>query len=467
MSLKTFIPLAAPLSVDSYLRDVRRKFLPKQTWLGVRNRYYKNTINQIESDLASTGVMNKQLAEYISVSSILHCFDGWAHFSRGVESLMGGDLGSAIHMVYYAELRATMSFLAREGVGVFNNKHFIIDQSKSISLITGLAQRSRTHVFVPDAIEAWAKEQKNSQVLFDSLKIQGKTFSQWFDAAGKASSSAVSTKLAHDWLKNWSLDLTYISGDHVLRNEMSYRPHELSFNYNEKHFPDVINRIIDIWKTCEPAGSGKSSERFSILDYHLLRIAMEDLYKSLGNKLQDGKLNKIFLEKLFQNLNLSSSINLFKFLLRETTPDDLTLFQYAKHKTLKSILGIGSQLKYNRIEEHYSLDDVLAIMARALLLLRFSTAMISSLLEKAKISRNDIQFWLNKVGENFGLWDKTTQPNDLSELWEELSSSIASIESEIATGTYSSLANANNKSIMSDFAKIKQFQRACLWGLGI
>lgn len=470
MPLSNFINLADPRSIDKQLRDLKSKYLPNKSWLGDKNKFSKDTINRIKETILAIPVASHQkiqrkgLAEYIAASTILHCLDGWSHFSCGVESLLCGDMGTSIHMVYYAELRAVMSLLAREGIAVFNTQHFILDSLDKLRLVNGPGIRNRTHEFVSDAILAWAKDPKNSQTLFESIKVRGHSISEWFTALGKASGSAVASKIAADWLKSWSLDLTYISGDHILRNEMSYRPHELSFDSNTRFFLAALKKTIDLWRICEPSGGGKSSERFSVLDAHLLRIAMETMYRSMGRKLRNRKMSENFVERTFGNLGLSKTDSLFKFLLRDTVPNDIAIFKDATHLSMRPKRG---STNYYRIHQFYSLEDILAVMSRSLLLLRFSTALASTLLDKANISRIDIDFWLDNIGENLGYWDATTKPTDFVDLWAAVNSSLQAIEAELTRTAVNSLALANNNAISGDLPKVGQFQRAYLWGIGV
>jgi len=101
--------------------DLNNPFLA-DTDLAIRN--HRNSSRIISIDEART---------FIAASSLSHSLDGWGYLAHAVESLLKGDKGIAVHLAYYAELRATMSFLACEGIGALNHLHFCTDSSGNFS----------------------------------------------------------------------------------------------------------------------------------------------------------------------------------------------------------------------------------------------------------------------------------------------------------------------------------------------
>lgn len=53
----------------------------------------------------------------------------------------------------------------------------------------------------------------------------------------------------------------------------------------------------------------------------------------------------------------------------------------------------------------------LTIIARAILLLRFCCGACSFLFKKNSISKNDLDFYIHKVGQSYGIWD-TVNPEE-------------------------------------------------------
>ena len=81
--------------------------------------------------LPTTKERERNLAQYIAASVALHANDGWSYLGRSVSCLLAGDTHRALHLAYYAELRASMSLLAGAGIGIFDKKHFIVPTTNS------------------------------------------------------------------------------------------------------------------------------------------------------------------------------------------------------------------------------------------------------------------------------------------------------------------------------------------------
>ena len=142
--------------------------------------------------------------------------------ARALSSYASGNAHQAAHFAYYAELRAAMSILAAQGIGVFNRQHFVIEQSGNARLVTG---KRATHEFVWLALDHWASLANSGARLLDIFVVANATFHEWFDAAPGYN---VATSLALDWLKRWGLDSNAIDSDHDIRNLASYRPNAFS-----------------------------------------------------------------------------------------------------------------------------------------------------------------------------------------------------------------------------------------------
>lgn len=98
-------------------------------WLSKSNKYLLKTIQTIYDDSVARPprIVSKYLKDYIAISSILHCKDAWDYYSNSISAMLEGNMSNAIHLAYYAELRATVSFLASEGIGIFNSKHYYVN----------------------------------------------------------------------------------------------------------------------------------------------------------------------------------------------------------------------------------------------------------------------------------------------------------------------------------------------------
>src|SRR5262245_42087950 len=94
----------------------------KAKWIHGNNRYRVRCTSRYETDLKATPptVDDSALVAYVAASGPCHVIDGWSFIGRAIDSMLRGDTYGAIHLGYYAELRAAMALLACEGVGIFS-----------------------------------------------------------------------------------------------------------------------------------------------------------------------------------------------------------------------------------------------------------------------------------------------------------------------------------------------------------
>ena len=189
------------------------------------------------------------LMEYVAYSMPLHIVDGWTFLERALDAVKSGDSNGVVHMAYYAELRAAMSLLASEGVGVFLRRHVAIGPHHNTSDWVGKG----THDATWELLEAWADDSTRTSTLLDGIKVEHQSIAEWFNEAGIT--SQVSHVVARDWLNEWSLDISLFSGDHSLRNHVSYRPSRiLSASTPPTDFvQETVDPILRTWDSLEPA----------------------------------------------------------------------------------------------------------------------------------------------------------------------------------------------------------------------
>ncbi len=436
--------LSSPLKINEALSRVREKRLPNGAWLRKGNHYANETIKKLEkADGNNAPTKPNELAEYIAVSSVLHCSDGWLFFSNAVEDLLNGDTSTAIFMAYYAQLRAMMSFFAAEGIGVFNKKHFWFDSAgKPFSVIN-----TNTHKFVRELVIAWAQEPSNGSKLLSTLTFETKSFSEWAREAQFLKGSPLFTILASDWLRTWSIDLSTLTDDHNVRNEVSYRPQKLFSHGTNPDLEQSLQVLIDLWKASEPYGSN----RFSILDLYLLRKTLSFLYYGrTGNNPRASQRYRFFVEKIMENLGVTPRNEIVNFLIFKNNTNEHPVFDYAKNP------GVNADGSFN----------ALPILSRAFILLRLASASTENLLRASSIGRDDILFWWNAFGIEFGYWLPGDAPEQLSDLWEDIQDSLNPIETWL-NGNVQINSFSLHQNFPHDIKKFAQFNRACFWSLGL
>jgi hypothetical protein len=111
-----------------------------------------------------------------------------------------------------------MSLLATEGIGVFNNKHFVVDGANHVSQ---LPKESRTHEFAWDALNHWAQSSTSGALFADVMRPYGRPLEEWLAPIG---GGAAVLPQAQAWFQQWGMDLSLIGEDRESRNARSYRP---------------------------------------------------------------------------------------------------------------------------------------------------------------------------------------------------------------------------------------------------
>ncbi|GAF74844.1 unnamed protein product, partial [marine sediment metagenome] len=370
---KKTVRTASRRQVEATLIHSVRRHIKSDQWLDNTNRYRENAIQQIEKDHRKNKLQTADLKDYIAASCPLHLLDGWSFLGRAFDCLMRGDADSARHLAYYAELRAAMSLLASEGVGVFSKRHFVVDDSGKCLPIT---QSGPTHEFVWACLKHWSTLDQAANLLDEVVQPRGVPFGDWLGAANLGSTRRV---LAQHWLREWGLDLRRFASDREARNEASYRPTRL--REREALAPiDTVAFTEGCWRAFEPQAGG----RFGNLDLHLLRIGLSHAHRGRGGGGTDlGTRMRWAVEAHGEPPACRDSLH--RFLTRATEPDDALLLQEAAKTD-----SVDHERRH------------LQVISRATLLLVVATGSARLLLHAGGIDASELSFWWQRLGEERG-----------------------------------------------------------------
>jgi len=435
---QTTIQSISRLDVLSTLAGLRR-FTTHERWLGKGNRYAHNTRQVIKDEMGNGGIQNpRHMAQYIAASGLLHCTDGWSYLGKATMSLLKGDLHRARHLAYYAELRAGMSLLANSGIGVFDNKHFVIDAPhRAIALGGG----GRTHEFVWDCLDVWAQSNTAVDVFTSMVRPHGHSLDEWLTHLGGGS---IIVPQAQAWFKQWGMDIGFYVKDRNARNESSYRPDGLHTSWTVDASLSV-QFVKELWTLLEP-----SATTFETVDRNILRLSLESIFNShTGKSANEDKTGfKRFALPVvsYQNMPDTVQSNWMKFLTRTTNENDPCIFTYSSQPP-----------------EEFG-ESIFAIMSRASLLLRAATGTNSQLFKDAGINSSSFSFWWKGLGHTRGLWDGIDDKSELIDLWSDIFLSIEELDlfqlnNPPEDQTYYRFANQHG----NVFANIGNFELAAIW----
>jgi len=432
---------ANTVSVSKGAVGVKTHLENNQRWLDSGNVYGEDAAKTLNQRKASN---DEQLLEYLAASVPQHCLDGWTYLSRALDCHTRGDAHGAIHLAYYAELRATMCLLAGQSVGILNHKHFVFDSKGSLSTIESLG----THQVAWLALSHWSKSRGAEVEVGNMISLANRPLIEWLTEAGFPSSAQ---SLAAKWLQEWGLDLELMTKDRDLRNAASYRPTCLT-NWTCTPAPETTRVLERVWSLFEPSGTW----RFDGIDQYLIRNALESGYKGSTGKdpsargIASGFDQRIRTATDKLGLTTSEKELWIPFLLRETSPDEPWLLRQAK------IRGDSPRTQYT------------AVIARAALLLRIATGTARQLSIKGSWSRENLSFWWNTIGLDAGLWDEDDVPESLSDLWADVAAALDDIgTAEVPPDTRTIAKRSWQSRKSAALLTLGGAQRIGMWGLGL
>lgn len=420
-----------------------KKYFGYSRWLGTTNRYSKKTIERINSHDMRNSSHNKHAKEYIAASAILHCIDGWSFLGRVSDCIIKGDCDTARHLGYYSELRAAMSLLAIEGIGVFRYKHLVVDSSATLKI-----QDIGTHSFAWFALNHWADSvPRSSDLLMDIIRPDGIPIKTWlsyftFNHAPRPQVSFI----GNDWLKAWGLDLRRLCGDdYDARNESSYRPNNFE-NKNNLDAKSSTNFLCNLWNSFEPS----SQARFENIDRFLLKKCLE----KVSNSIQVSKKRDDFKKRI---------INMTEQLFLDDSKKEMWQKFLLDPSNLQMPMIITEAFKKNGPNNH---RHHLQVASRAALLLRVATSACARLLRQNGIMRDNLKFWWKTFGENRGLWDNS--PDDFLDLWADIE---VAIEDTCEWNENTNESDCSYYKLRNDLSnalsKLVGCELIALWGLGL
>lgn len=437
---------ASDLAILAAMGRLHEQFANGQ-WLSTENRYRTNVIDEIEKNAPKRNrLRDDHLVEYIAVSSVLHCFDGWSLFGRALDAEMAGAPDVSKHLGYYAEMRAAMSVLASQGVGVFRRTHVVVDRAGGVRFLRDRKNRG-THGFLWPALEHWTNRRGES-VLFDIVEPYGVPLSAWF-ASFRPSGGGLGA-LARGLMRRWGLDLARLAADREARNAASYRPNTLVAS-DPRGITEVLRSVTEFWRLCEPHSLGD----FGLFDNHLLGRGLEWLSRSDDDEEQGAQERpEDFAGRVGSMLNgldlpSESRATMRRFLLTEGGT---------------AALLTDAQGNVDRAAADHSKQ----VLARAAVLLRLASGCARRVMEEADADPRDLfGFWWRSHAVNRRLWPTDSKPPPSAELWTDAEVAVQNLEAWLDDDAPDKTRLEFWKRWAAEAAVLSTTERICLWGLGL
>ena len=262
------------------------------------------------------------LRECVAASALQHVADGWSYLGTALQATARGDGDHALHLAYYASLRAALGIMATRGVAVLNSKHFVIG-SAAPALIRSPRRRG-THEMAWLATEHWFGRTSAGDALARLVRPGGLPMSEWMSAAYAGHPWR---RIAKDWLASWGTDLQRFGKDQFLRNASSYSPGGMSRTATAT---EAASFVASVWEALQPT----SFSPFERLDRHLLRRALEQLeVETTGNRPPTNAFDMRVNTALGRLALPPITAGWQAFMTRQSEPEDLAVITAAAANT--------------------------------------------------------------------------------------------------------------------------------------
>jgi hypothetical protein len=237
------------------------------------------------------------------------------------------------------------------------------------------------------------------------------------------------------------LDVEMFAKDRAARNEASYRPTRLRAVGPETS-ADAAKLACQLWRLLEPAPPSPFGE----IDRYLLRATLETAFHatSASSHRQAPARFRKAIDAVVSSVVTGGEADLWKgFLMREVEATDPHLLRLA-----------------NRVTAIRRSDHHVAVIGRALLLLRVASGAARDMLVEAGIGLDDLAFWWHPYGEDRGLWRQAPAAADLTDAWADSAEVLDQLGAAPPTSYWDLLSTTPEA-----FAGFTSLETVGLWGL--
>ena len=388
-----------------------------------------------ELEALDAGLASRYLCEYLAISTLFHCFDGWSFLGRAIDAEMAADPATAGHLAYYAELRGAMSLLASQGVGVFDRVHTATIGDQSFTIIR---DGGPTHQFIWRALDRWA-HRGAPQVLFRIVAPYGITLDEWMELMHPSPGGVAA--LAATLVRQWGFELQKFDADRRLRNLISYNPTSL-VAAAPRGISDVLRPVIDLWRCCEPTRPGA----FHQLDWLLLRHSLTVVFGN-GNGGDPSYSERV--EEIDRHLGLSAD-------------DHAALVQRLSPTDIGSTILTSARVVTPVTESNYSTQ----VMARATLMLRLATGCVRTVFDT---TQDEVNQFLSRWSVKSSV-SRRARPSTgarAADSWTDVSESLDRVTQWVSEDAAPRSYFEFWRERSADAAVLSSTERIFLWGLGL
>ena len=412
-------------------------------WLETGHRYGEPDISRVlRQDTQAETIDGWALAQRIAASLPSHVLDGWSLLGRAVHCLIKGDTRAAVHLGYYAELRAAVAIVASEGIAIFDRQHFIVTPEGTAHRLRtddGDPTESGTHRALWPVYDWWVQQPAAVALITRVIEPSGKAIYEWFNEPSRDELSVASA--TRQWLNEWGLDLKRMSQDRDARNASSYGPSALHGWQTIDH-AESVRRVVELWTMFDPTGHSKFEQIDRLVLRNIfLRTFRNQTTRQLGSNkwnIEIGRFVDRFLDGHAENHYVQMDrANWRRFLIEPEGDGSASLLTYA-----------------SRSSNSNAADFPIEMLSRAALLLRLASGSCGIHLINANAHWESLTFWLHAIGARRGFWELSWYPDDPIELWEDIREILDDIKNGLPGAEY-------------EGSILEECERIGMWGFGV
>lgn len=205
----------------------------------------------------------------LAAEQLIHLIEGWRYIASATNAMLSHAGDQALHLAYYAELRAAMSLFSWSGIRVKQYGYYYLDsQGKQKKL-----DNQKTHAAVWGLWKEWVKRLDAVSLFNDSIRLHPSV--SLGDVVGSV--RYVNTAAT---LSNWGVDLWDATRDHNARNISSYEAKLAGKSLVPMERKDV-DLVLDLWRLFLSDGSSLSFD--AALINHIVADAIPKLINQSQN----------------------------------------------------------------------------------------------------------------------------------------------------------------------------------------
>jgi hypothetical protein len=343
-----------------------------------------------------------EASAYAGAAALGHHVDAWSYFGMATSAIANGQPAIARHLAYYSELRAAFSILARHGMVIRSTTHLVIQSDGKVHT----SHPSPTHEAVWHIFKVWMRTEQARALFLDKALVGGVSIQSWLEAAGIDLTGTMS-----ELLQEIGYDLHQFEKDRGLRNASSYAPRWLRSDLGAADA--ALKDLPAFWRLSEPTGNSGFEQMDAFLAALLLAKGRRKAQKST-----QPDLYRPFLVELGRSINA-------------LTPEisGLQLAEIGTQSMGDTSIGLAFDTKR---DEKNPVERTRAMLARAFVLARYSSAAIRDLALKAGVTDDNLEYWLSRLGTETRLWDTHSGLLQRDQLLDEIASATEDLELDLA-----------------------------------